>query len=132
MNKLKIALGVFVVIFCLVLLFILLCSPNIYEKKLDKNHSFSFEYLKRDHLYPASLLFPRFYDPAPPQIKKFENEALISVQLFPFQDQGVSHIDIFCSSMKDFKYIHYFEVIEKGTVLIDSQRAEYVKYAYDA
>ncbi len=120
----------FTVFFCLALLLVSGCSYITYRYKLDSDQYFSFSYVRNNRLHPFSRVIPSTNAPAPPQISRFDEQALISVDVSP-KGEG-SHIDFVLAFMKSSKGVYYFKDFERGTIIIDSQMGEYIRYRYDA
>jgi|WetSurMetagenome_2_1015567.scaffolds.fasta_scaffold207298_1 hypothetical protein len=118
------------VLFCLALMLISGCSSQTYKHSLNNDQSFSFEYSRNDRLfnYPYDFLIESaFARPVVPDIGK---NAIIEVFVLP-KFKG-SHIDYFYSYMSKNEAISNFDVYENGSVVLDSQTANYVKFKFDA
>lgn len=110
------------------------CSTATYTGKFGES-SFSFQYEKKNYIYPYSRFLYNSEAYLPPKLNGgFDAPALISIRSIAnsyIPSQG-THADTFISSMQNQKGIIYFEVTEKGIIDLDGISADFLWYAYES
>jgi hypothetical protein len=111
------------------------CAYQTYSKTIEKPISLTFQYSKKDYLYPHSRFLYSSNSYIPPKLNDtLSSPALISVDTFRNSDSLdlSTHINIFTNYMKKQKGIIYFGVRENGTLNLGGIKADYSKYGYDS